>query len=49
MAGMAADALARIWRSSVEDKEPHWLPFLRKIGNTPEQLAKIKFDVNVPR
>jgi hypothetical protein len=26
-----------------------WLPFLRKHGLAPEQLAAIKFDVTVPR
>jgi tetratricopeptide (TPR) repeat protein len=29
--------------------DPRWLPFLRKIGKAPEQLAAIKFDVKVPR
>jgi TolB-like protein/Tfp pilus assembly protein PilF len=28
--------------------DPRWLPFLRKIGRAPEQLAAIKFDVKVP-
>ena len=28
--------------------DPRWLPFLRKIGIAPEQLAAIKFDVKVP-
>ena len=28
--------------------DPRWLPFLRKLGMTPEQLAAIKFDVKVP-
>ncbi len=28
--------------------DPRWLPFLRKIGLAPEQLAAIKFDVKVP-
>ena len=26
--------------------DPRWLPFLRKIGKAPEQLAKIEFKVN---
>ena len=30
-------------------EDPRWLPFLRKIGRAPEQLAAIKFDVKVPR
>ena len=29
-------------------RDPRWLPFLRKIGKAPEQLATIKFDVKVP-
>lgn len=28
--------------------DPRWLPFLRKNGIAPEQLAAIKFDVKVP-
>ena len=30
-------------------EDPRWLPFLRKIGRAPEQLAAIKFDVKVPQ
>jgi TolB-like protein/Tfp pilus assembly protein PilF len=29
--------------------DPRWLPFLRKIGKAPEQLAKIEFKVALPR
>ena len=29
-------------------KDPRWLPFLRKIGCAPEQLAKIQFKVTLP-
>ena len=29
--------------------DPRWLPFLRKHGMAPEQLAAIKFDVKVPK
>jgi adenylate cyclase len=29
--------------------DPRWLPFLRKIGRAPEQLAAIKFDVKLPK
>ena len=29
--------------------DPRWLPFLRKIGKAPEQLAAIKFDLKVPQ
>ncbi len=28
--------------------DPRWLPFLRKIGRAPEQLAAVKFDVKLP-
>jgi tetratricopeptide (TPR) repeat protein len=28
-------------------QDPRWLPFLRKLGRAPEQLAAIKFDVKV--
>ena len=28
--------------------DPRWLPLLRKLGQAPEQLATIKFDVNLP-
>jgi tetratricopeptide (TPR) repeat protein len=28
--------------------DPRWLPFLRKLGKAPEQLAAIKFDVKLP-
>jgi TolB-like protein/Flp pilus assembly protein TadD len=29
--------------------DPRWLPFLRKLGKAPEQLAEIKFEVTIPR
>jgi tetratricopeptide (TPR) repeat protein len=29
--------------------DPRWLPFLQKIGKTPEQLAAVKFEVNLPQ
>jgi hypothetical protein len=28
--------------------DPRWLPFLRKLGKTPDQLAAIKLDVKLP-
>ena len=28
--------------------DPRWLPFLRKLGLAPEQLAKIQFKVTLP-
>ena len=29
--------------------DPRWLPFLEKLGKSPEQLDAIKFDVTLPR
>ena len=29
--------------------DPRWLPFLRKIGKAPEQLARIPFNVTLPK
>jgi adenylate cyclase len=29
--------------------DPRWLPFLRKIGKAPEQLAAVEFDVKLPQ
>jgi TolB-like protein/Tfp pilus assembly protein PilF len=29
--------------------DPRWLPFLRKVGQAPEQLAKIEFKVTLPQ
>jgi TolB-like protein len=29
--------------------DPRWLPFLRKVGVAPEQLAAIQFDVTLPK
>ena len=33
--------------ASIRD-DPRWLPFLRKIGRAPEQLAAIEFKVTLP-
>jgi tetratricopeptide (TPR) repeat protein len=33
--------------SSLHD-DPRWLPFLHKLGKTPEQLAAIPFEVKLP-
>ena len=44
--------LAEIVTDNLFDKihdDPRWLPFLRKLGKAPEQLAKIKFDVTLPQ
>ena len=43
--------LSEIVGESLFDKihsDPRWLPFLRKIGKAPEQLAQIKFKVTLP-
>ena len=29
--------------------DPRWLPFLRRLGKAPEQLAKIEFKVDLPK
>ncbi len=29
--------------------DPRWMPFLRKVGKAPEQLAKIEFKVTLPQ
>ncbi len=43
--------LSEIVGESLFDKihsDPRWLPFLRSIGNAPEQFAPIKFKVTLP-
>jgi tetratricopeptide (TPR) repeat protein len=43
--------LSEIVPNNLFDKihsDPRWLPFLRKIGKAPDQLAKIKFKVTLP-
>jgi serine/threonine protein kinase len=45
------DGLPQIVREKLFDKihsDPRWLPFLRRIGKAPDQLAKIKFKVTLP-
>ena len=44
--------LADVVSENLFDKihsDPRWLPFLRKIGKAPEQLAQIKFKVTLPK
>jgi TolB-like protein len=44
--------LSEIVTENLFDKihsDRRWLPFLRKIGKAPDQLAKIKFNVTLPR
>jgi len=36
------------WQFKPVMSDPRWLPFLRKIGRSPEQLAAIQFEVNLP-
>jgi TolB-like protein/cytochrome c-type biogenesis protein CcmH/NrfG len=36
------------WLFANIQQDPRWLPFLRKIGRAPEQLAAVKFDVRLP-
>jgi len=36
------------WTFERIHNDPRWLPFLRKIGRAPEQLAAIKIDVKLP-
>jgi TolB-like protein len=38
---------SNLWFKNLHD-DPRWLPFLRKIGKAPEQLAAIKFELEVP-
>ena len=44
--------LSEIVAQNLFDKihsDPRWLPFLRKLGKAPEQLAQIKFKVTLPQ
>ena len=36
------------WTFTKIHQDPRWLPFLRKIGRAPEQMAAVKFDVKLP-
>jgi len=47
----ADPGLGEIVTENLFDKihaDPRWLPFLRKVGKAPEQLAKIDFKVTLP-
>jgi TolB-like protein/lipoprotein NlpI len=46
-AGLSAIAVEPLFANIKGD--PRWLPFLRKIGKAPEQLAAIKLDVKLPQ
>ncbi len=45
--GLPGIAVENLFDNIHED--PRWLPFLRKIGKAPEQLAKIEFKVTLPQ
>jgi TolB-like protein/Tfp pilus assembly protein PilF len=36
------------WEFTKIHEDPRWLPFLRKIGRAPEQVATINFDIVLP-
>ncbi len=36
------------WPFTNAYNDPRWVPFLRRIGRAPEQLAAVKFDVKLP-
>jgi len=42
LAGIASEPLV----DNIRD-DPRWVPFMRKIGRAPEQLAQIKFDIRL--
>ena len=44
--GLAEIAVENLFNNIHSD--PRWLPFLRKLGKAPEQLAKIQFKVTLP-
>jgi hypothetical protein len=43
-----ADTAVTPYLTNLHD-DPRWLPFLRRIGFAPEQLAAIKLDVPLPK
>ena len=50
--GFGDTGLGEIVTENLFDKihaDPRWLPFLRKVGKAPEQLAKIEFKVTLPQ
>ena len=40
---------ANQWTFTNLHQDPRWLPFLRRIGRAPEQLAAVKFEVKLPQ
>ena len=50
LVGEVADGNAGLSEIVVENLNIHnWLPFLRKIGKAPEQLATMRFKVTLPQ
>ena len=45
--GLTSIATYPMWANIHSD--PRWLPLLHELGQAPEQLAEIKFDVKVPK
>jgi TolB-like protein/tetratricopeptide (TPR) repeat protein len=41
--------MASDWLVAPLHEDPRWLPLLRRIGRAPEQLARIRFDLPVPK
>ncbi len=39
---------AIMWEFTSLHSDPRWLPYLRKIGQAPEQLAAVKFELKLP-
>jgi tetratricopeptide (TPR) repeat protein len=37
------------WLMEPLHQDPRWLPLLRRLGRAPEQLARVKFDLPVPK
>ena len=37
------------WQFNSVHSDPRWLPFMRRIGRAPEQLAAIKLEVRLPK
>ena len=43
-----AEIAVQPWFANLH-QDPRWLPLLRKLGKSSEQLAAIKFDVKLPQ
>ena len=52
LAPVAASASRAVFHDPLFEKihrDPRWLPFLRKLGKAPEQLAAIQLKVTLPK